>query len=193
MGIIICSQCGAQSSDTQRFCTNCGAPLKQEQSNKGLFTTAQPVPATPVAGPISKPATVETINSIPTARQDSNEALGSDTFLEALQQKTRKMDTRKKKEKLAQKSRKPSGSKSAPKKEKSKSGASSQKINLTPELHEKLLEHLDNLNKMDKTLEASLILRWKAKQVLAAASSSRAPEDLLSTLASHLWTINSDA
>ncbi|MHA1315607.1 MAG: hypothetical protein ACTSRB_17005 [Candidatus Helarchaeota archaeon] len=60
-------------------------------------------------------------------------------------------------------------------------------------MKEQLKEQLNNLNRMDRTLEASLIARWKANQILASASSSRASEDLLATLASSLWTINSDA
>jgi predicted regulator of Ras-like GTPase activity (Roadblock/LC7/MglB family) len=74
-----------------------------------------------------------------------------------------------------------------------KKSIAAKKVTLDDELKEKLNTHLKSLNKMDRTLEASLITRWKANQVLAAAISTRAPENLLSTIASTLWSINSDA
>ncbi|MHA1315606.1 MAG: zinc-ribbon domain-containing protein [Candidatus Helarchaeota archaeon] len=90
MGIIICPQCGAQSNDTQRFCTKCGASLGRSSSTKPLFASdaAEPVQNVPTTENHSHRTRQVTINSQP--ERPSTSSIETDTFFTALQNKTQK-------------------------------------------------------------------------------------------------------
>lgn len=172
--------------------------MKDSSASKGLFgdTSLNSVSPSKVKTlPFADQASGKSTPSSPSTASSTNSSssLESDTFLGALREKSKKT-MRKSKGKDGEPIGKDIDAEiKRAKKTTVKERPSTRKVDLTPELKEELKEHLNNLNKMDRTLEASLIARWKSSQILASAFSSRASENLLATIASTLWTINTDS
>ncbi|NVM02365.1 MAG: hypothetical protein HWN67_08510 [Candidatus Helarchaeota archaeon] len=167
--IIICDQCGRQSEPDMRFCTYCGAALTKNPLN---FSSTSSSPST------------------------SSESQAGNLLFQRLQSKTNEEPKQPSRVKQISKSPKTISSVAKMKRitrtkpQKPTTGTVSV---VDSKLKLKLLEQLKDLNKLDRTLEASAIIRYRDHNVLAAATSTRTSENLMVTIASTIFDICSDS
>ena len=165
--IIICNQCGAQSEPDMRFCTNCGASLTQN-------------PITPTTKPAQTSTTITT------------ESQAGNLLFQRLSSKTPSKP--KKTKSVTKLPVKPQRIEAKPIKSKPQKRVTrvEKKVVVDQKYKLKLLEHLKELNKLDRTLEASAIIRYRDHTVMAAATSSRTSESLMVTITSTIFDICQD-
>ncbi|MFX0137438.1 MAG: hypothetical protein ACFFDN_27610 [Candidatus Hodarchaeota archaeon] len=165
--IIICDQCGKQSEPDMRFCTYCGAAL-----------TKNPLD----------------FSSTSTSKNSESEA--GNLLFQRLKSKSNKEP--KQPSRIKQVTKHPKTATSIAKTKRIARTTSQKTIATTvsvvdSKLKLKLLEQLKDLNKLDRTLEASAIIRYRDHNVLAAATSTRTSENLMVTIASTIFDICSDS
>ncbi len=165
--IIICDQCGKQSEPDMRFCTYCGASLTRN--------------------PINLPKNSDTVISQPSAGNLLLQGLSSKTT-EKIQPKP-STPTRVTPQKAVVKST----SAVKPKPQQKRVPKPAKQVIVDQKLKLQLLEHLKELNKLDRTLEASAIIRYRDHSVLASATSTRTSESLMVTITSTIYDICADS
>ncbi len=167
--IIICDQCGRQSEPDMRFCTYCGAAL-----------TKNPID----------------FSSTSSSTSTNTESEAGSLLFQRLQSKTNQKQKQPNRLKPISKSPKTVSSTAKMKRvarPKPKKPAIRTVTVIDSKLKLKLLEQLKDLNKLDRTLEASAIIRYRDHNVLAAATSTRTSENLMVTIASTIFDICSDS
>jgi len=189
--VIICSQCGVQCEDDMRFCSVCGAPLR-------LNRNSNPVnPEVPSHNPhldnnwriettenVSAPSLFETLVQAKTKENHNNNesVLNSDPHQAVVANKsnTRSSEvsvrpTPPPRTKIRQQLKIPT-----------------KKSDLPPAKTAELKELLRSLNKLDKLLEASAIMR-RDGTILSSAVSNKYNEDMMSMVAMNIFDIAADS
>jgi len=157
-----------------RFCTYCGASLTQNPINPSSGTTS---------------------TSASTSITSTSGSQAGDLLFQRLSSKT----VAKPQSKVqTQVTPKPRGVAvvTKPKKVKTSQPRTTRVVKQTivdQKLKLRLLEHLKELNKLDRTLEASAIIRYRDHTVLAAATSTRTSENLMVTITSTIFDICQDS
>jgi len=185
-GIIICSQCGTQAESHKKFCPNCGAALASSSS------------------PNPRPQAAKASGSSAHTSAPSPTAAGSALFT-ALQQKKQDPSTNgngavktaasspsvvaveKKAERPKTFAKKPLGV--------AKPETPSPKVKhaeISKEEQAQLIEFLRGLNRLDRFLEASAVVK-KDGTLLASAHSTRAKPEMMTTISSTLFSISEDS
>lgn len=167
--VIICDQCGRQSEPDMRFCTYCGAALTKSSVKISSTTT-------------TKNSDSEAGNLLFQRLKSKDDA----------ESEIKPSDTVKTVSKKASKSVNESKTES-PMKDKIQTATTQVGHVVNQKLKLKLLEHLKNLNKLDRTLEASAIIHYRDHSVLAAATSTRSSKTLMATIAGTVFDICSDS
>ncbi len=185
-GIIICSQCGTQAESHKKFCPNCGAALASSPS------------------PNMRPQVAKASGSNAHASAPSPTAAGSALF-SALQQKKQDPSTNGNGAvKTAASS--PSGLAVERKAERPKTFAKKplgvakpetpspnvKHAEISKEEQAQLIEFLRGLNRLDRSLEASAVVK-KDGTLLASAHSTRAKPEMMTTISSTLFSISEDS
>ncbi|MHA1376993.1 MAG: zinc-ribbon domain-containing protein [Candidatus Helarchaeota archaeon] len=179
--IIICDQCGAQSEPDMRFCTNCGASLTKNPINTNPTQTNSVISTQTHS--TNKPTPPKQAGTLLFQRLSSKNA--SQPLDATSKNVTKKVKNPQNVASVVKTSQ--------IKKPTPRSPRVIKKTVVDEKLKLKLLEHLKELNKLDRTLEASAIVRYRDHTVLAAATSSRTSENLMVTITSTIFDICQDS
>ncbi|MHA1267506.1 MAG: roadblock/LC7 domain-containing protein [Candidatus Helarchaeota archaeon] len=174
--IVICSQCGFQTEADKRFCPNCGAPI---DSSIHTHQTASPrqAAASTLFSRLKKKREGNSNNSTQEPVSSVNTIPTMQTILE-----DQKGDTTRRFQK------KPLGVSRSTQRAKVTAPVSP----LSKDMKSQLIQFLRELNKLDRTLEASAVVRTDGT-LLASAHSSRAKPEMMATISSTLYSIAKDS
>ncbi|MFX1449856.1 MAG: hypothetical protein ACFFCM_03370 [Promethearchaeota archaeon] len=197
--IIICDQCGKQSEPDMRFCTYCGAALTKNPinfSSTPTSTSTSTPPYTPISTSTPTSTSTPISTSTPTSTSTSSESQAGNLLFQRLISKTNNDSTQPSQVKQIAKRPKTitaaNKTKRITRTQTQKTATSTVSV-IDSKLKLKLLEQLKDLNKLDRTLEASAIISYRDHNVLAAATSTRTSESLMVTIASTIFDICSDS
>ncbi|NHI93838.1 MAG: zinc-ribbon domain-containing protein [Candidatus Lokiarchaeota archaeon] len=164
MSIIICRQCGSQNEEGSRFCITCGASLKPTSIEKEIIA--------------SRPVLIENIS------QKSSFLFNT----------MRSLSEKKVDEKSVSPSQKPV---SQDINEQSPittvQDDKIEKFYISDKIKEKMTIELNNLGKLDRTLEAAAVVDINAADLIISAFSTRASNELLKIIATTIYRINEDS
>ncbi len=177
-GIVICPMCGAQTEATKKFCPVCGATITP--SSGGSFSSS----ATPNDTP--KVDAASTLFSRLQDKKPVEEPKHKDT--------AHSSHVHKPASPAADKKERPKTFKTKPLgvAEPEKMVTTGKTIDMTPEVKTHLIQFLGGLNKLDKNLEASAVVR-RDGSLLASAHSSRVKPEMMATITSALFGIAQDS
>ncbi|TFG04209.1 MAG: hypothetical protein EU536_05020 [Promethearchaeota archaeon] len=175
-GIVICSQCGFQTEADKRFCPNCGAPIEPARYTEVIPSTRQ--------------AAASALFSNLQAKKESN----GDTTAEVQSTPAMPSQPIRKDPPITDVKERP---KTFVKKPLGVAKPQHQEAKAAPKLpstqvKDQLIEFLKELNKLDRTLEASAVVR-RDGTLLASAHSSRAKPEMMATISSTLYSIAIDS
>ncbi|NVM55405.1 MAG: roadblock/LC7 domain-containing protein [Candidatus Helarchaeota archaeon] len=174
--IVICSQCGFQTESNKRFCPNCGAPIGplghtqidtsvREVAASTLFSRLQDKKEQKSEARRRANSTATTYVSSPKPVAAVTERKGRPTIF----------------------TKKPLGVAKP-----IKTRPSSKSVVLTKGMQNQLIQFLRGLNKLDRNLEASAVVK-RDGTLLASAHSSRAKPEMMATISSTLYGIAKDS
>lgn len=196
VNIIICSQCGTQTEAHKKFCPNCGAPISNvqapstkaaahaTQSNSRSRPTASKVPVSNVQA-----SATDAASTLFTTLQQRKQETNSETVAESKTASTPEPGATVQKKEARPKTfaKRPLGV------AKPETAASTKKQStLSKEEKTQLIEFLRGLNRLDRFLEASAVVK-KDGTLLASAHSTRAKPEMMSTISSTLFGIAEDS
>lgn len=185
-GIIICSQCGTQAESHKKFCPNCGAALTPHSSSHAHPQAARSSGSNAQASvPSSGAAGSALFTALQQKKQDPSangngdvKTEGSSTSVVTVEKKTERPKTF---------AKKPLGV--------AKPEAPTSKVKhaeISQEERAQLIEFLRGLNRLDRFLEASAVVK-KDGSLLASAHSTRAKPEMMTTITSTLFSISEDS
>lgn len=185
-GIIICSQCGTQAESHKKFCPNCGAALTTPSSHNPHRPAAKASGSNVQASaPSSGAAASALVTALQQKKQDPS-ANGNGDVKTAVAS-TSVIAVEKKTERPKTFAKKPLGV--------AKPGAPPAKVKqaeISKEERAQLIEFLRGLNRLDRFLEASAVVK-KDGSLLASAHSTRAKPEMMTTISSTLFSISEDS
>ncbi len=184
--IVICSMCGAQTEADKKFCPACGAPIKPSHASTAPKGSAR-----------NPPVDRATEKNVPTGS-------ARNTLVDRLQDK--KDMQKDQPNPLEQSEPEPEPTVTVPeRKERPKtfttkplgvakpaSQPTVKGVTLNNEIQEQLIEFLRGLNRLDRNLEASAVVR-RDGSLLASAHSSRVKPNMMATICSTLFGIAEDS
>ncbi len=174
-GIVICPMCGAQTEANKKFCPICGAPLNNV-SPSGLNSTSASSTSNAASTLFSRlqnkkkaePNKHSSVSSTPSSSSAAVQIVERKERPKVFKQKPLGIATPHETTSRA----KPSG--------------------LTADVQAQLIEFLRGLNRLDKNLEASAVVR-RDGSLLASAHSSRVKPEMMATITSTLFGIAEDS
>ncbi|HUX99725.1 MAG TPA: roadblock/LC7 domain-containing protein [Candidatus Deferrimicrobium sp.] len=172
--IVICALCGTQVEAQKRFCPQCGAPISPPTTNSPGNTPSQ-----------TSQAASTLFNTLTTKKQvvpDKNQPSPT-----PIPMQTPIVEVSKGKERPKTFKQKPLG---VIKPETPPSTV--KRAQLGNETREQLIEFLRGLNKLDRSLEASAVVK-RDGTILASAHSTRAKPEMMATICSTLFGIAQDS
>jgi predicted regulator of Ras-like GTPase activity (Roadblock/LC7/MglB family) len=172
--IVICALCGTQVEEQKRFCPQCGAPINTSNTN--------PSPTPP--SPTSQAAST-LFDTLKTKKQEDPTKNPSTPRPKPIQTSVVEVSTSKERPKTFK--QKPLG---VIKPETPQPAAKA--VPLTSDTREQLIEFLRGLNRLDRSLEASAVVK-RDGTILASAHSSRAKPEMMATICSTLFGIAQDS
>ncbi|MBD3229382.1 MAG: zinc-ribbon domain-containing protein [Candidatus Lokiarchaeota archaeon] len=195
--VVICSQCGSQAEDDMRFCPVCGAPLitgsrsrntprtntrtnNREGTPTHIHSSGGNNPNPRSSGEVSPPSLFETLTKAKSKKKNKRKSQnsGAPTSTNSTEQEVTETEI----------SERPS----PPPRSKIRRERESKRVKLSSDKKEKLRELLKELNKLDKLMEASAVLR-RDGTILTAAVSNRYGEKMMSMVAMNIFDIASDS
>lgn len=178
--IVICSQCGFQTEASKRFCPNCGAPIG-----------AQVAPASP---PSTKQVAASTLFSVLQDKKESNSQDTASAGSKPVTPKTKPRPSAGSSVAVRERKTRPTTFKQKPlgvAKPATTKRATTKAV-LSKNIKSQLIGFLRELNKLDRNLEASAVVK-RDGTLLASAHSSRAKPEMMATISSTLFGIAKDS
>jgi len=175
VNIIICSQCGTQTEAHKKFCPNCGAALAPQSDTRSRSSVSRVPPSNIQA------SSTDAASTLFTALQHKKQEANSESTPEPV------VAVQKKEERPKTFTKKPLGV------VKPESTVHTEKqMALSKEGKTQLIEFLRGLNRLDRFLEASAVVK-KDGTLLASAHSTRAKPEMMRTISSTLFGIAEDS
>ncbi len=178
-GIVICSQCGFQTEADKKFCPNCGAPI--ESPGHQSYTHAPPstkrVAASTLFSRLKEKKETSPNNDVDASSASVKPVPTVKSVLSVSEKKLRPKTFKKKPLGVSQQTARKSTKTSAA---------------ITKPIKDQLIGFLRELNKLDRTLEASAVVKSDGT-LLASAHSSRAKPEMMATISSTLYGIAKDS
>ncbi len=175
--IVICPMCGAQTEDDKRFCPVCGATLDTPSPPSHNHAVANNTPKTAAASTLFSRLQTKKEAEPPTSAAATKPAARAKPTPSAKPAASRPKTFKTKPLGVARSQPAPSRAKQAA---------------IPADIKEQLIEFLRGLNKLDRSLEASAVVR-RDGSLLASAHSSRVKPEMMATISSTLFGIAADS